>query len=165
MSSMILDVQNVSLLDIDILQNQLKYEFKLIENFKIQEASLKLKVGDQVRVDWNGVISGNYKHIYMNNTTLYKYGVITKVKKVNCDVHFDNGNHFTVPIKFIEKYNLSLVDTDKTFECPICYENTFSNCFEYPCGHKICISCSEKWTSHNYISNKTDHCSLCRGDA
>ena len=95
MLSMIFDVDSLNLMDIDLIQSQLRYDIKLIENLKIQEASLKLNVGDPIRIDWNGVIMNDFSYIIKRNSTLYKYGVVTKISK------FLNFRIFFIALFFI----------------------------------------------------------------
>lgn len=157
------NLDRLSAIELDELKRKIDAEFYNAENRKINLNKKALYVGAKVRVDCNAARCGKLSAIYHSGTSDYKYGVIEKIKIVNCEVRFFDGTlNRCVPIKSIRLCSLNLIKMNGTYECPICYKNKFSWMLQYPCGHFKCIDCSESWSSRCILKKKKESCAMCR---
>ena len=49
--------------------------------------------------------------------------------------------------------------------CVVCYEKKYTNVPRYPCGHSLCVGCSDSWKmSYGYLENYSllSTCPMCR---
>lgn len=153
--------ENVTFKELDSFKKKFMSMFADIEYEKIRDFSTQLRVGLMVKVDWTGVCTGKLGESFENS--VYKYGIIEKIKRVNCEIKLSDGTiHSKIPMKYIKIDLLETVSVDVSYECPICYERNIEKCFKISCGHKACGECLEKWIYECYFFDRAVTCPLCR---